>query len=204
MNRRITNVLGPVSALTRVNATPDHYAQYKRETESLRSHRGAAILLAAEVESTLQRAIVRNLHMDSALTKELFGSRGALAGFSAKTQIAQAVRIIGQETRANLEIIRTVRNAFAHAMIPLSFETTEIAKACAALTIPPDLMGRLIPTSSKLDKLTGRRRFKYVCQAISSNLLAHTFTGPVGYNPSAIKVPVQENYEVWARQEPLP
>lgn len=200
----IKEILDAVSALTRVRATSDHYAQYKKETESLKNHRGMALLLTAQVENMLKRAIVRNLNIDTDLEKELFGTMKPLGSFAAKIRAAQAVRVIGPETRTNLDVIRTIRNAFAHAMIPLSFETPQIAKACAALAIPMELFGSLVPPSPQTEKLIGRKRFKHVCETISSNLLSHTFAGPVKYNPSAMEHPVEANYEVWARQAPLP
>jgi hypothetical protein len=161
-----------------------------------------AVLLAAYVENTLQRAIIRNYHIDKSLESDLFDPMRPLADFSAKIRIAQALRIIGPQTRLNLDVVRTIRNAFAHAMIPVSFGTPQIARACELLTLPPMLMGAQIPT---LDcrKFEGRKRYKRVCEVTVSNLMVHTFGGPVGYEPSEMGLPVEHNYEVWARQEPL-
>lgn len=47
--------------------------------------------------------------------KKLFYQQGSpLSSFSAKTRMAEAMRIIGPTSRADLNIIRAIRSHFAH------------------------------------------------------------------------------------------
>src|SRR5262249_17154159 len=52
---------------------------------------------------------------------------------SRKITIAAAFEIIGKITQENLRLIRHVRNAFAHAKIPITFNTPEVSAVCADL-----------------------------------------------------------------------
>src|ERR1700733_9815244 len=52
------------------------------------------------------------------------GSRSS--AFSRKIASARALKIIGPITNENLTIIRHVRNAFAHAKLPIDFQTSQI------------------------------------------------------------------------------
>lgn len=102
--------LGAVSALTRIRPMPQHHAQFKKETESQRNHRGMAILLAAYVENTLQRAIIRNYRIKEGLEKDLFGPRRPLGDFSAKICVAQAMGIVGGPTGVEPTALGLERN----------------------------------------------------------------------------------------------
>ena len=68
---------------------------------------------------------------------QLFDGTGALATFSAKIDIAYAFGLIGTQERADLHIIRKIRNDFAHAVqYELSFLTEAIANRVRSLIIP--------------------------------------------------------------------
>ena len=67
----------------------------------------------------------------------LFDDTGSLHSLSAKIRLAEAMGLFGAETRKNLDIVQTVRNAFAHSLAVELFETPEVAEACNALTLPP-------------------------------------------------------------------
>jgi hypothetical protein len=61
------------------------------------------------------------------------GGNGMLSSFSNKIAIAHAFGLIGQKTRDDLDNIRIIRNAFAHAVDQIDFSQEDIAKACVAL-----------------------------------------------------------------------
>src|SRR5262249_47141854 len=65
----------------------------------------------------------------------LFTGNGALASFSSRIQVASALGLLTREQRANLDYIREIRNAFAHATKPIRFATPEIKAVCALLVI---------------------------------------------------------------------
>jgi hypothetical protein len=101
------------------------------------AHRGSAIIGASLVEDVLKAAIRRRLvslsSKDDAL---LFGLERPLGSFSGKITFGFAVGIYGQVTRTDLNLIREIRNAFAHARIPVSFETPAIREAALQLQLP--------------------------------------------------------------------
>ena len=170
-----------LNQLINAEPSPEHFEQYRDETHEMRNDRGAAILLATNLENALQRAIARTLQVSQKTRKELFGLDSPVGTFSYKIIIAEVLRIIGPETRANLDTIRRIRNVFAHAKIPVSFETPAIIQACARLKLPA-LLPPLPPPrpSEEVDAaLTGRRRYQTVCENTASNLIRWEFTGPL-------------------------
>lgn len=61
----------------------------------------------------------------------LFMDEGApLSSLHAKIVIAAALRLVGPNARADLMLIKGIRNAFAHSRLNLSFDTHEVAEAC--------------------------------------------------------------------------
>jgi hypothetical protein len=76
--------------------------------------------------------------------RQLFEFEGALGTFSSKIVVAYALRLIGPVTRADLDLIRFLRNEFAHSRIPFGFTTPEVRAVCDRFKIV-DLPGNLIP-----------------------------------------------------------
>lgn len=68
--------------------------------------------------------------------ERLFEDRSPLNSFSAKIAMAHALGLYGNETRRNLDILREIRNIFAHDVTLLTFESPGIAQACQELRIP--------------------------------------------------------------------
>jgi DNA-binding MltR family transcriptional regulator len=55
------------------------------------------------------------------------GDDRPLGTFSSRIKIAYALGIIGGKSRHDLDIVGNIRNAFAHGMRDLAFDTKEIA-----------------------------------------------------------------------------
>ncbi len=84
---------------------------------------GAAVMVEVGLSSMLRaRLWIRNDKADD----ELFRSNGPIATFSQKIKMAEAIRIIGPATRANLDHIREIRNAFAHTYTGTSLSTRRV------------------------------------------------------------------------------
>ncbi len=199
-----------LSALSNAAPTHEHYEQYFQETKVEKNDRGAAILMATNLENALQSAIERLLAVNAARRSELFGSETSPIGtFSNKIRVGHALRIFGSETRENLDIVRRIRNAFAHAKIPITFTAQPVLDACAFLVLPelrPPVFSATSKPSHEVDlAITGRLRFTMVCENTSHNLIRWLMAGPAGIANEAIKVRLPADYdEVWARQQPLP
>lgn len=204
-------VLEALSKLTNIEPTVAQFAAFKIEVEAEKNDRGAAVLEAATVENSLQWAIIRTFAIPLERQKELFRHDGPLGSFSDKIRIAHALNIFGTATRSNLDIIRTLRNTFAHSMIALSFDTPEIAEACRLLTVP-DVQEIEKVYASKIglmdrsgaNGLEGRKRYRWICGATSTLLRMRVIAGAIPVDPAALKVSLEAGYEVWARPSPLP
>ena len=104
------------------------------------SDRTAAILAATSVQSTLREYIIVHLaRKEPESTAPLLERDGALATFFAKIHLAFAMGLISKVDVGDLEIIRRVRNVFAHSVLPLDFADDTIEKEVRKLALykPP-------------------------------------------------------------------
>jgi hypothetical protein len=98
------------------------------------SDRAAALISASILENRLEivlTSLMRSLTQGE--HNELFRGEGPLATFAKKTKLAYAFNVFGSATRRDLDIIREIRNAFAHSRIPFGFNTQELATLCGFL-----------------------------------------------------------------------
>jgi DNA-binding MltR family transcriptional regulator len=103
------------------------------------SARSAAILLAANVEGTLSTIIEMHLVVRSEEALEpLYARDGALSSFFSKIHLGYAMGLYDEKIRDDLEVIRRVRNAFAHVRKPIDFSTIEIVDECRKITTVKD------------------------------------------------------------------
>lgn len=100
-----------------------------------KNDRGAALIASAQLEEGLERLIKSRLvPMSSERISGLFEYSGPMDSFSTKTSIAFAFGIIDAEVRRNCDYIREIRNTFAHAGSPITFQTSEIKTVCELLS----------------------------------------------------------------------
>jgi hypothetical protein len=148
-----------------------------RQIDMEENDRGAAILSALTIEAGLTIAITRRLPNSQDVSNQLFENNGPLESLDGKILIAQAIGILGKLTRQNLDIVKHVRNTFAHGRMPILFSTKEIVDACNALTVPPNPQrfferDLIIPTP--------RSRFTGICEVTTVALLIYASgCGPV-------------------------
>jgi hypothetical protein len=100
--------------------------------------RATAITLGALLEAKLESAIYTKLipNIPKSSREKIFGVQGILATFSARIEMAFVLGLIGPEIRKDLDHIREIRNAFAHAKGIISFDTPEIATKCDKIKFP--------------------------------------------------------------------
>ena len=138
------------------------------------SDRETAILAAAYLEETLKLALscafVENTH------QAMFeGADAPLNTFAAKIRLAEALAIVGPRTKSRLDKIRKIRNAFAHSLLPFSFEEEAIQNLSA------DLADGL-PAESNLNfefDTSGfsapRRKYCQACIALGGDFVRYSF-----------------------------
>src|SRR5712692_5082170 len=93
------------------------------------SARAAITVGGSLVENALEALIRSRLREpETAREKEvLFSDLGILGTFSEKIWAAYFMRLIGPNTRHDLDMIRLIRNVCAHDMNPISFSQDDIA-----------------------------------------------------------------------------
>jgi hypothetical protein len=133
------------------------------------------------VENALRAYLSRHMrsNLNSSERKRLFGSEGIMASFSAKIITAYALGDIGPVTRSDLDLVRFMRNEFAHSRKPMTFETAEVIAVCAHLQFP-ELPMVNIPTGGldrtlapeDYDKTIAKTRYRITCHNITVRLIA--------------------------------
>ncbi len=92
--------------------------------------RGTAIIGAALLESRVEDAIKSRLLINKTTTSRSIGT------FSAKISLGYSMGIYGEKTHHELEIIRKIRNDFAHFLKPINFDSPNIKDKCNELWFP--------------------------------------------------------------------
>lgn len=94
--------------------------------------RSIALVGASILEGILERFIERRLvSCDSVMAGQLFYNRGPLSDFHGKIIVAQACGYITGAMAKELLLVKSIRNAFAHAVVPISFDSEEVRRKMA-------------------------------------------------------------------------
>jgi hypothetical protein len=128
--------LAGIRKLKRRIPTSSDTKRFARQIRREKNDRVTAISLCGLLDGCLKCAIWSALP-NKAVALRLFEDRALLESFGAKITMGHALGLYGNQTRRNLDILREIRNLFAHDITPLAFVTPEIAQACRELTIPP-------------------------------------------------------------------
>lgn len=94
------------------------------------SDRVAAIMGAALIETYLVNALEAGLS-DASDRAALFHDQGAPFGtFKARIVAGKALGLFGADIAEDLDVIRDIRNQFAHALLSIDFSNAHIVEAC--------------------------------------------------------------------------
>src|ERR1019366_4248750 len=125
--------------------------------------RAAAILAATLLEDILLLSLLSAMRPLSQEEEDrLFVGLAPLSSFSAKIQLGYAIKIYGSKTRHDLDTIREIRNAFAHVVTSISFDTTEISDRCTGF--------HCLKPPSEAPGLTSRQRFTLATKIIMTRV----------------------------------
>lgn len=118
--------------LTQDNPTPADIEALEKELYRSGSDRTSVVMFGTLVESFLERLLQKAVREDLNREdrKRLFDYEGAAGTFSAKILVAHAFKLIGPITRHDLNLIRLLRNEFAHSRVALNFGIPEVQEAC--------------------------------------------------------------------------
>ena len=99
------------------------------------SDRSCAVLGAAFLDEHLRTLLEAFFVDDPRRIADLFdGAATPLSGFAAKTQMAYALGFLSLGEFRDLDLIRKIRNEFAHDLHGVSFATSSVALRCTELT----------------------------------------------------------------------
>jgi hypothetical protein len=96
------------------------------------------LTISAAIEQALEMAISTHFVLDDEGCRRMFDdtSNGSLATFASKIKMGLALGIYQKGVRDELDMIRHIRNLFAHSKEKLDFSSQEIVDGCFALRIP--------------------------------------------------------------------
>ena len=82
-----------------------------------------------------------------------------MSSFYCKNLLGFGLGLYSRKTLDDLEIIRKIRNAFAHSARPITFETDQISKAVAKLTVDDEWM----KSATTITQSKGRATYTAAC-----------------------------------------
>lgn len=97
--------------------------------------RGCALMAAAFLDENLKDMLKAKFIDDTDSFKTLFTGTGGMATFSSRIELSYLLGYISPQVRSHLNIIRRIRNDFAHSMEIISFETESISNRCRNLKL---------------------------------------------------------------------
>ena len=130
----------------------------------------SAVLNFAESLNEGLRDLLRGRAVTGKSADDLFKERGPLAAFAARLDAAHAFGLITDSERRDLDLIRQIRNAFAHvslgSLADISFDQPAVRVRCLQLEdFPPELVreAKALGWLSLYDPASPRDRFIGAC-----------------------------------------
>jgi DNA-binding MltR family transcriptional regulator len=133
--------------------------------------RAVALVAATILDQFLKTALLaRFVKLNSTEDDEIFGPSDSapLSSFSARIKVAYALGIYDRDFRKDLDMIRNIRNVFAHAHGHVDFHTPAVVDACACLKSPCGPMWDFLYGKNP----TARNRYIYTAMVRSLLLLS--------------------------------
>ncbi len=99
------------------------------------SDRACALIAGAYLDHALEAILTTQmLKIDATSRKNIFqGATAILPSFSSKIRMCHALGLISDDEKTHLNIIREIRNHFAHALGACAFDEVLVAKECDKL-----------------------------------------------------------------------
>jgi DNA-binding MltR family transcriptional regulator len=104
-----------------------------RQSLDLESDRGCALFSASFIDEALATLLKASLVSDNKTDQALFNGTAPLATFSSRISMSFYLGKLPAACRQDLEIVRRIRNEFAHRADSISFSDPAIADRCNAL-----------------------------------------------------------------------
>lgn len=115
--------------------THPHLTEFSAFLDDLNreSDRGAVLIACSMIDELLSRSI-RAYLLDEPATQELLdGFNAPIGSFAARTKLARALGLVDERTATECDLLRKVRNEFAH-KVTCTFKDQKVEAACRKLT----------------------------------------------------------------------
>lgn len=122
--------------ISRINIDLEQWSGFFDELGS-ESERGAAILASVWIEYLLERKLRAHFTKGNSETRrKLFDLNGPFSAFSSKILVAHSLDWIDSSTCDDINLIRKIRNKFAHEAHGIDLDCPEIRELVGRLKIP--------------------------------------------------------------------
>lgn len=98
------------------------------------SDRAAAVLAGAYLDAFLEQ-LLRGLLVSGPWTDQLFEQVGGLGSFSGKIAMVCSLGIAEESVCRDLDLVRKIRNHFAHHVFEATFDTSPVRDWCAEIKL---------------------------------------------------------------------
>ncbi len=115
----------------------DFLAEFQKESD-----RGAALVGAALLDTRLERLLLSHMLPGKVADDLVVGGNAPLGTFSSRISATLALGLITSAERHDLNLVRSIRNEFAHREHGLTFEDQRITGLCSSLNSrrPPQMV----------------------------------------------------------------
>lgn len=103
--------------------------EFRRELKN-ESDRGCALFAAAYLDKALSDLLYVHLVASKTIEKDLFEGTSPLSTFSSRITLSFYLGLISESCRRDLDLIRKIRNDFAHKISVKSFDQEKISQRC--------------------------------------------------------------------------
>jgi hypothetical protein len=158
--------------------TEEDNAAVEQEAYVRGNDRATVVMFGSYVERSLSGVLLHAMRQDlnADARKRLLEYEGSLGSFSAKIITAYAFKLIGPTCLHDLDLVRLLRNGFAHSRMHFNFTTPQVREICRHLLLierpdsflPLSSMGAISDDDLKeaADKSQPRTRFVATCHEL--------------------------------------
>jgi DNA-binding MltR family transcriptional regulator len=149
------------------------------------SDRGCALVAAAYLENQITELLEGFfIQQSKKASGSLFDFNGPVGTFSSKIKMCLALGLIPKEISNALDLVRKIRNEFAHLHEPLRFDTESMARRVVSL-LPEISVENTIAREAFISKIQSMAATLHLC-------ISNTFSRST---PEYESVPIKENAE---------
>ena len=147
------------------------------------SDRGCSLILSANLDNRL-RDLLESYFVAQSSEKlnSIFQGNGCLSTFSSRIAISFSVGLLGNDERHDLDIIRAIRNDFAHNERSIDFFSSRVSDRCNSLR----LYQNMIADRQDIDCSRHSSRDKFQIVSVSLCLILEDRTRGAAENKRAV------------------